>query len=226
LQAKWAELVTSKVQALRDGGAQVRCEIPALAKSTPRTEKIIEASAKLFARQGYHATSTRQIAQLAGVGENTLFRHFDHKEELFWSTLRHYSSGLKLRRDLEEGLAQCRPPEIVLPKIIEQLNDTASYKPELLRMIAVAFLELHWNVGVYHNEYLAPVIEQIRRYLEMNIRDGKLRGLDPTILTTALMMATLMYPGIPGLVNPHLPLCRTNPDSARKHTEFWMDLLA
>jgi AcrR family transcriptional regulator len=195
-------------------------------KSSQRTEKIIEAAAKLFARQGYHATSTRQIAQLAGVGENTLFRQFDHKEELFWSTLRHYSSGLKLRRDLLEGLAQCRPPEIVLPKIIEQLNDTASFKPELLRMIAVAFLELHWNVAAYHNEYLAPVIEQIRQYLEANMRDGKLRGSDSTILATALIMTTIMYPGIPGLVNPRMPLYRDNPDASRTHSEFWLDLLA
>lgn len=198
----------------------------AMPKSSPRTEKIIEAAAKLFARQGYHATSTRQIAQLAGVGENTLFRQFDHKEELFWSTLRHYSSGLKLRRDLLEGMEHCRPPEIVLPKIIEQLNDTASFKPELLRMIAVAFLELHWNVTAYHAEFLAPVIEQIRQYLEANIRDGKMRGSDPTILATALIMTTLMYPGIPGLVNPMTPLHRDNPDAGRTHTEFWLDLLA
>jgi len=72
----------------------------------------MEAAGKLFARQGYHGTSTRQIAQLAGVGENTLFRQFNHKEVLFWSTLRYYSSGLTFRRDLQEGLTQLDSPHL------------------------------------------------------------------------------------------------------------------
>jgi AcrR family transcriptional regulator len=98
-------------------------------------DKIIEAASKLFSRQGYHGTSTRQIAQLAGVGENTLFRQFDHKEEIFWSTLRYHSSGLKLRRDLIEELAHGEPPEVVLPKLLNLLSEMLIYKPELLRMI-------------------------------------------------------------------------------------------
>jgi hypothetical protein len=72
-------------------------KMPVISKSSATTDKIIEAASKLFSRQGYHGTSTRQIAQLAGVGENTLFRQFDHKEENFWSNLRYHWSGLKLR---------------------------------------------------------------------------------------------------------------------------------
>jgi AcrR family transcriptional regulator len=79
--------------------------MPVISKSSATTDKIIEAASRLFSRQGYHGTSTRQIDQLAGVGENTLFRQFEHKEEIFWSTLRYHSSGLKLRRGLVEELA-------------------------------------------------------------------------------------------------------------------------
>jgi AcrR family transcriptional regulator len=81
-------------------------EVPVISKSSATTDKIIEAAGKLFSRQGYHGTGMRQIAQLAGVAENTLFRQFDHKEEVSWSAFRHHSSGLKLRRDLIEELAQ------------------------------------------------------------------------------------------------------------------------
>jgi len=57
-------------------------------KSYVTSEKIAQAAAKLFANQGYHGTSTREIARLSEVSENTLFRHFENKEELFWSALR------------------------------------------------------------------------------------------------------------------------------------------
>ncbi len=45
-------------------------------KTSRQTAKIVHAAAQLFARQGYHGTSTREIARIAEVSENTLFRHF------------------------------------------------------------------------------------------------------------------------------------------------------
>jgi AcrR family transcriptional regulator len=54
-------------------------------KNSERAGKIVQAAAQLFARQGYHGTSTREIAHLADISENTLFRYFEHKEDLFWT---------------------------------------------------------------------------------------------------------------------------------------------
>ncbi len=195
-------------------------------KNSARTDRVMQAAGQLFARQGYHGTTTREIARLSGVSENTLFRHFENKEDLFWSTLCYHSSGLKLRRDLLDGLMRCDPPEIVLPKILEVLTDTVSYKPELLRMIVVAFLELHWKAEVFGNEYLSPVLSQFSQYLDANIKEGKLRGLDPTILTAAVMMTTLMHPGIFKLIRSDTPLFRNSPEAGRAYARFWLDLLS
>lgn len=41
-----------------------------------------QAALELFTRHGYDATSTAQVAELAGVSEMTLFRHFSTKESL------------------------------------------------------------------------------------------------------------------------------------------------
>jgi AcrR family transcriptional regulator len=199
--------------------------VPIVPKTSITTDRIIEAASKLFSRQGYHGTSTRQIAQLAGVGENTLFRQFEHKEEIFWSTLRFHSAGLKLRRDLVEELTQGGPPEIVLPKLLDLLSDTLTYKPELLRMIAIAFLELHWRSEVFGNEFLAPVFAQISRYLDLNIKDGRLRGLDPTILTSALLMTSLLHPGIARLIGGSGAGVSGHPEAANSYSAFWLDLL-
>jgi AcrR family transcriptional regulator len=48
---------------------------------------ILKASHHLFATQGYHATTTRQIAEEAGVGESVIFRNFGSKAELFETTV-------------------------------------------------------------------------------------------------------------------------------------------
>jgi len=183
------------------------------------------AAAKLFAQQGYHGTTTRQISQLAGIGENTLFRRFDHKEDIFWSTLRYQSSTIIPRRDLREGLTRFDPPEIVLPKIIDLLTETASYKPEILQMIAVAFLELRWKAWPFVNEYLAPPLSQIRDYLRAKINDGTIRGSDAMILTAALMMTTLLHPEISRLIEGDRSLHRNGQETGRAYTRFWLDLL-
>jgi AcrR family transcriptional regulator len=43
------------------------------------TEKILDAAAQLFAERGYAATTTRAIAERAGVNEVTIFRRFENK---------------------------------------------------------------------------------------------------------------------------------------------------
>jgi AcrR family transcriptional regulator len=43
--------------------------MPLILKSSARTDKIVQAAGRLFAYQGYHGTSTRQIAHLADVSE-------------------------------------------------------------------------------------------------------------------------------------------------------------
>jgi AcrR family transcriptional regulator len=135
-----------------------------------RSDKILLAAGKLFASQGYHGTSTREIARLADVSENTLFRHFVSKEELFWSSLRSHSTGLKFRRDVLEGLTQCDPPEVVLPKVIEMLMDTVNFRPEMLRLIAVAFVELNTKTDDYCLNYLMPFFSTLNRYMARSIR--------------------------------------------------------
>jgi AcrR family transcriptional regulator len=48
---------------------------------------VLQAAHRLFSEQGYHGTTTRQIAEVAGVGESVLFRNFGSKAELFETTI-------------------------------------------------------------------------------------------------------------------------------------------
>lgn len=42
-------------------------------------ERILREASELFARRGYHATTTRQIAEAVGVQQPALFHHFESK---------------------------------------------------------------------------------------------------------------------------------------------------
>ena len=53
----------------------------------PGKKKTIEAAINLFAKQGYHGTSTLQIAKEAGVSQATVFKYFKTKEDLLYSII-------------------------------------------------------------------------------------------------------------------------------------------
>jgi AcrR family transcriptional regulator len=199
--------------------------MPLAPRNSERTDKILQAAAQLFARQGYHGTSTREIARLADVSENTLFRHFDHKEDLFWSALRSRSNGLKLRRDLLDGITGGDDPEVVLPKIIDLLVDTVIFKPELLRLIAVAFLELHWKTEAFCKEYLSPIFSAINRYMEMNVENERLRNLDPTMVTAALVTTVMTHAEISRWIDGDRLSYSGSREAASAYTKFWLDVL-
>ena len=54
---------------------------PPQPEDSPRT-RILKAAQRLFAAQGYDGTTTRDLAQAAGVAEGTLFRHFANKKAI------------------------------------------------------------------------------------------------------------------------------------------------
>jgi AcrR family transcriptional regulator len=199
--------------------------MPHTAKSLERTDKIVQAAGKLFARQGYNGTSTREIAQLADVSENTLFRHFDHKEDIFWAAIRWQLTGLKPARDLLSGIARGDSPEVVLPKIIEMLEDTVVYRSELLRLIAIAIIELPAKSDGLLSQYFTPVFSAIRKYLEVNIKNRTIRDLDSTMLTSAMIMTALTHPGISNLIDGNKPVYSNSLEAHRTYVRFWLELI-
>jgi len=68
---------------------------PSTAKSAKATRRprgeprrlLLDAARDLFARQDYRSTTTREIAEVAGVAEHLIFRHFGSKAALFREAL-------------------------------------------------------------------------------------------------------------------------------------------
>ena len=54
---------------------------------TQRQRAVLRASMELFATQGFNQTSTRQIAQKAGVAEGTVYKQFKTKQAILTAIL-------------------------------------------------------------------------------------------------------------------------------------------
>ena len=131
--------------------------------------RIIQAATALFSRQGFHGTSTREIARLAEVSEVTIFRYFEHKDDIFWSALDACFDSIRTRLESLDRSAKRDNPEIMLPQLISVLVDIATYSPEMIRLMAVALLELRGKAEDLCRENLTPLFATISAYLSKNI---------------------------------------------------------
>jgi len=68
-------------------------------KASVTEVRLVEAAAQCFARSGFKATKTLEIAILADLNEATLFRYFPRKIDMFFAALDSHLSRIKLSRD-------------------------------------------------------------------------------------------------------------------------------
>jgi AcrR family transcriptional regulator len=58
-----------------------------------RRSTIVDAATKVFAENGFHGTTTRELAKAAGVSEALLYKHFPSKESLYSAMLEAGANG-------------------------------------------------------------------------------------------------------------------------------------
>ncbi|MCG3089773.1 TetR/AcrR family transcriptional regulator [Sporosarcina cyprini] len=68
-------------------------------KST--TERILDAAIELVSEKGYAAATTKSIAELAGVNEVTIFRHFGNKRGILKAIIEKFSYGPILQKTIQ-----------------------------------------------------------------------------------------------------------------------------
>jgi AcrR family transcriptional regulator len=196
-----------------------------MSRKSDISTRIVHAAVALFSRQGYHGTTTREIARLADVSEVTVFRYFEHKEDIFWSALSSSFSAIKPRRDLLDRISDSDTPQVVLPQILSLFVDAANFSPELIRLIAIAFLEVRGKAEDVCREHLSPLFSTITEYLQANIVSGRVRDLDPIILTTAIALTVIAQPELSKVVQG----CRLSRLDSRRaideYTNFWLSAL-
>src|SRR5260370_16306139 len=69
-------------------------------------QRILEAARQLFAASGYQASTTRDIANAAGIANGTLFNYFPNKEAILASLVAEVAAGIHTNfenRSLEGG---------------------------------------------------------------------------------------------------------------------------
>lgn len=157
--------------------------------------RLVEAAAQLFARQGFKATTTREIAQLADLNEVTLFRYFSRKPDLFLAALESHLSRVKLSHDLQKSLAADDAPDVVLPKVVTFVVNALTKQPELQHLLHVAGFELPEADGMIR-DHLGPIFDVLCAYFKRSADKGAVRPVDPALAVLSLLGTVVANQGI------------------------------
>ena len=154
------------------------------APTSKRQAAIVEAAMEAFASQGYRTTSTRDVAELAGISEAGLRHHFPTKTDLLRAVLAH-----REQIDFETHVAD--PIGIgVLRSAIDVIAKNAS-TPSLVELYTVLSAEAtdpeHPARDHFAQRY-AWVGQIVRDALETMQREGQLvDGTDPASLSRQMI---------------------------------------
>ena len=143
-------------------------------------ERILEVAKRAFTRSGASA-SLDDIANDAGVGPGTLYRHFPTREELLQAV---YRSEMEKLAAAERKFAQSMPPIEALRAWLLLFVDAIETK----QIIAAALNSLIGDPKKVFAASYAQIHEALRALVKRAIKSGDIRkDLDPIDLLRALV---------------------------------------
>lgn len=150
-------------------------------------EAILSASLELFAKRGYSATTTEQIASQAGISKGLIFTHFETKQDILLAIFDEQFERIMPRFFQEDD---ARPAKDRLLGIIDSWLEFIKNDPMLVR------LSLHLNLDDEYRKLMRnkKTIAYFDNFVAQMTKMVKDSGSDKPELDTFILM--FMFDGI------------------------------
>ena len=166
--------------------------MPVRLSALDRRRQIIRTASTLFARRGYRGTTTREIAERAGINEALLFRHFPSKEKLYWTIIEEQCGARgrrhKIRQILEAGGSDLE----VFAAIAREFLVRTARDTELTRLLWFTALENHKLSRRFFRTFVAVYYEALAEHIRRRTREGAFRNVD-ALLSARGFLGMVVY---------------------------------
>src|SRR5262245_57212831 len=159
-----------------------------------RRRQIVTVAAELFSEKGFRGTTTKEIADRAGVSEPIIFRHFPSKEALYSAILDHKTreSSDRIQEHLKEAASR-KDDVAFFGSLAYHTLEVHRKDPTLMRLLLYSALEGHELSDIFFASTAQEIRIHLRRYIKQRVADGAFRDIDPSIAARALAGAVIHH---------------------------------
>lgn len=117
-----------------------------------RRRQIVEAAVQLFIRQGFHKTTTRQIARTAGISIGSLYEYFASKEDVLYLVC--HSIHSEVEKGVTAALTRATGGRDALARVIREYFKVCHRMSDFILLIYQETQSLpgQWQKKVLENE--------------------------------------------------------------------------
>lgn len=199
-----------------------------------RRRQIVRVAMRLFSERGFRGTTTKEIAQAAGVSEAIIFRHFATKDELYSAIIDHKGCAPGeaeasqpvaefIRCEVGDALAR-KDDRAVFEGIALAMLRHQQEEPEFLRLLLYSALEGHQLAQMFWDRNVRALYEFLGSYIRERQRDGVFGEVDPHVVVRAFS-GTLIHHTLSNTLwdKSQSLLTVTDAEAARQFTDILLN---
>lgn len=156
-----------------------------------RREAILQVSLRLFARNGFHGTSMRDIAREANIADGLIYHYFASKRDLFRAIIEEYSF-LPVLRTLPE-LAEQLDLRALLIVVARGFFDVLKRNPELTRVLLQEVQVFPEEKEAFFADAVGESITELAAILDARMDDRSRAQVDPQVAARIFFNALLAF---------------------------------
>jgi AcrR family transcriptional regulator len=160
-----------------------------------RKATILAAAAQLFAEKGYQRTTTKEIAEAAGISEGTIYNYFNSKDELLLGLMMQTARRFELDRQLGSSLPQ--DPKAFLAALLRRRNQMNRESGDALKVMVMEILVNPDLKAQYNQHLLQPAYHLIEEHLRLRMEEGQIAAgnvpLTARVLTSLFLGLFMLY---------------------------------
>ncbi|HEY0364943.1 MAG TPA: helix-turn-helix domain-containing protein [Pyrinomonadaceae bacterium] len=188
-----------------------------------RRLQILAVAVSLFSQKGFRGTTTKEIAQAAGVSEAMVFRHFATKQELYSAILDHKAcaSGRFDPAEMAADPIERKDDRAVFESLALGALNHHENDPEFQRLLLHSALEKHELAQMFFDTIVRHVYDFLGNYIRVRQRDGAFIEIDPAIVVRCFIGMVMHHSLNNNLWDPDRRLLNiSNEDAAKLFTDI------
>ena len=157
-------------------------------RAESRRNQIVAIAAELFSIRGFRGTTTKEIADHAGVSEAIIFRHFATKDDLYRAILdfKVKQTTKRMKENLNEAASR-KDDNAYFGSLAFEMLEFHGKDRTFIRLLLFSALEGHDLSDIFFHSTAREMKNHIRRYIKQRIGDGEFRPVDPAVAARAFV---------------------------------------